>query len=247
LPVRFADDGIGPVGYAVILITNPVTVGIVQLTIQRWLDRIPSIGAVVAGMLLIGIGIAVTGAGQGLVWFCAASTIWVLGEIAMFGPGVPLVTGIAPPGQEASYTGVWLSTVGLSTITASVGGAWIIHLPGLRLGGDHLSGLPLLWTACALAGVVTSTGCVLLARPLKRRAQLMDEARSQVAGDAPAILAALRDGRISHVDGQEYALPLAQLNCLGDLPDDRGQRSRLQSPPLMVSAGPWPRVSVGAP
>jgi MFS family permease len=202
LPVRFAGDGIGPVEYAVIVIANPITVGIVQLTTQNRLERISSTVAFVIGTLLIGVGIGVTGMGHGftvhgfhvsaLVWFCSASVIWVLGEITIFGPGMTLVTDLAPPGKEASYTGLFLSTIGLSTITASAAGAWLIRLRGLQIQTFHLSGLPLLWAACAASGVLTSIGFLLLARPLKRRVELMAAFRESKAepGDsgAPALI-----------------------------------------------------------
>lgn len=191
LPIRFAGAGIGPVEFAVILNANPVTAVIVQIPIQKRLDKTPGIAALAIGMLLVGVGIAVTGIGHeftvghyhvsALAWFCASSIIWVLGEIAILGPGMALVTGIAPPGRQASYSGAFLSAIGLSTITASVAGAWFIHLPGLHLGRIHLSGLDLLWAACALAGVISSGCCLMLAGSLRRRAEHMTGAGKQEA------------------------------------------------------------------
>jgi len=190
LPLRFAGDGIEPVEYGVILAVNPITVCIVQLTVWGKLKKMPSVAAFAVGMLFIGVGIAITGMGHGfivhgihvsaLAWFCGTSLIWILGEIAVLGPGMALVTGLAPPGKEASYTGIFFSAVGLSTITASVAGAWIIHLPGLRVEGVYLSGLPLLWTACAAAGVVASTGILVMARPFRRRVSLMKAAEEEI-------------------------------------------------------------------
>jgi MFS family permease len=154
LPVRFAGNGISPLGYGLIAAVNPLTVVLVLLLVQRWVDRIPAVQAAAAGMLAIGCGIGLTGWGSGLAWFVGVGVIWVLGEVLLFGPGAALVASMAPPGSEGSYLGIWGSTLGLSTLTASAAGAALIHLGGLRL----------LWLACGAVGVVTAGLCLILAR-----------------------------------------------------------------------------------
>lgn len=154
LPVRFAGNGISPVGYGLIAAVNPLTVALVLLLVQRWVDRIPAVLAAAAGMLAIGCGIGLTGWGSGLAWFAGIGVIWVLGEVLLFGPGAALVASMAPPGSEGSYLGIWGSTLGLSTLTASAAGAAVIHLGGLRL----------LWLACGAVGVVTAGLCLILTR-----------------------------------------------------------------------------------
>jgi MFS family permease len=159
LPLRFAGDGIGPVGYAVIAAINPLTVTVLARPAQHLTDRLPPVRCFALGLALIGAGIALTGAGRGLTWYASVSVIWILGEIAMMGSGPALITGLAPRGREASYTGVWMSTFGLSAVTAAAAGAALIHAGGLRL----------LWVSCALAGLAAAAGCLLLARPVARR------------------------------------------------------------------------------
>jgi MFS family permease len=159
LPLRFAGDGIAPVGYAIIAAINPLTVTILARPAQQWTDRLPPVRCFALGLVLIGVGIALTGAGRGLAWYASVSVIWILGEIAMMGSGPALITGLAPSGREASYTGVWMSTFGLSAVTAAAAGAALIHVGGLRL----------LWISCALAGVAAAAGCLLLARPTAKR------------------------------------------------------------------------------
>jgi MFS family permease len=159
LPLRFAGTGIGPLGYAIIAAINPLTVTVIARPAQQWTDRLPPVRCFALGLALIGVGIALTGAGHGLTWYASVSVIWILGEIAIMGSGPALITGLAPSGREASYTGVWMSTFGLSAVTAAAAGAALIHAGGLRL----------LWMSCALAGLAAAAGCLLLSQPTARR------------------------------------------------------------------------------
>ncbi len=170
LPLRFAGTGIGPVGYAIIAAINPLTVTILARPVQQCTGRLAPVRCFALGVALIGAGIAVTGAGRGLAWYASASVIWILGEIAIMGSGPALISALAPRGHEASYTGIWMSTFGLSAVTAAAGGAVLIHAGGLRL----------LWLSCALAGLAGAAACLLLARPTARRGA----ARCRPAADA---------------------------------------------------------------
>jgi hypothetical protein len=159
LPVRFAGTGIGPLGYGLIAAMNPLTVAVLQPFAQGWLVRLPAVPLCAAGMALIGIGIAVAGAGTGLAWYAGTSVIWTLGEIAAAGLAPAIVASIAPPGRAGAYLGMWGSALGLSTLAAAVAGAAVI-----RAGG-----LPLLWACCAAAGVAAGLGCACLSRPIAAR------------------------------------------------------------------------------
>lgn len=187
LPLRFAGDGIGPVGYAVIAAINPLTVTILARPAQCLTDRLPPVCCFATGLALIGAGIALTGAGHGLTWYASVSVIWILGEIAMMGSGPALITGLAPSGREASYTGVWMSAFGLSAVTAAAAGAALIHLGGLHL----------LWVSCALAGLAAAAGCLLVARPVARRSAV----RLNTTTSAPAA----NPAAISYPAGREPA------------------------------------------
>jgi predicted MFS family arabinose efflux permease len=159
LPVRFAGTGIGPLGYGLIAAMNPLTVAVLQPFAQGWLVRLPAVPLCAAGMALIGIGIAVTGAGTGLAWYAGTSVIWTLGEIAAAGLAPAIVASIAPPGRAGAYLGTWGSALGLSTLTAAVAGDAVIGA----------GGLPLLWASCAVTGVVAGIACACLARPVAAR------------------------------------------------------------------------------
>ena len=159
LPVRFAGTGIGPLGYGLIAAMNPLTVAVLQPLAQGWLVRLPAVPLCAAGMALIGIGIAVTGAGTGLAWYAGTSVIWTLGEIAAAGLAPAIVASIAPPGRAGAYLGTWGSALGLSTLTAAVAGDTVIGA----------GGLPLLWACCAATGVVAGVACACLARPVAAR------------------------------------------------------------------------------
>lgn len=159
LPVRFASTGIPPLATGLIVAVNPVTCAVVQPLVQSWLVRLPAVSVCTAGMVLTGIGIAVTGSGNGLPWFAATSVIWVLGEIALLGSGPAVVASIAPPGRVGSYLGWWQASMGLAVLTAAAVGAALIHA----------GGLPLLWASCLVAGLASALGCACLARPVAAR------------------------------------------------------------------------------
>ncbi len=179
LPLRFAGDGIGPLGFAIIAAINPLTVTILARPAQHWTDRIPPVRCFALGLALIGVGIALTGAGRGLTWYASVSVVWILGEIAMMGSGPALITRLAPSGREASYTGVWMSTFGLSAVTAAAAGAALIHIGGLRL----------LWISCALAGLAAAAGCLLLAQPTAKRRAVPSAVTTSVPVPRPAVVA----------------------------------------------------------
>jgi MFS family permease len=173
LPVRFAGTGIGPLGYGVIAAINPLTLASLRPLAQGWLVRLPAVPLCAAGMALVGIGIAVTGAGTGLAWYAGTSVIWTLGEIAAAGLAPAIVVSIAPPGRAGAYLGTWGSALGLSTLIAAVAGAAVI-----RAGG-----LPLLWACCAAAGVAAGVGCACLSRPVGARRNGRVPAPGYLVGD----------------------------------------------------------------
>ena len=179
LPVRFAGDGIAPVGFGVIAAVNPATVGVLQLALQRWLVRFPTALTCACGLVVTGAGVAITGVGSGLSWYVSASVIVVVGEILFYGPAQAFVAELAPPGKQGSYLGIWGSTGGLSMLIAAAAGGAIISIGGLTL----------LWEACAVAGTAAGGVCVPVAlRAARRRHSRI--AASQVAQLVPSRQAA---------------------------------------------------------
>lgn len=173
LPVRFAGDGIGPVGFGFIAAVNPATVGVLQLALQRWLVRLPAALTCACGIVVTGAGVAITGVGSGLSWYLGASVIVVVGEILFYGPAQAFVAELAPPGRQGSYLGIWGSTGGLSMLIATAAGGAIISIGGLTL----------LWEACAAAGAAAACACVPVARRAARR-----RPREIAAGPAPDLV-----------------------------------------------------------
>jgi MFS family permease len=153
LPVRFASTGLSPLATGLVVAVNPVTCAVVQPFVQGWLVRLPAVWVCAGGMVLTGVGIALTGAGHGLAWFGATSVVWVLGEIALMGSGSAVVASIAPRDRIGSYLGVWQASMGLAVLTASAAGVALV-----RVGGLHL-----LWASCAAAGIASGAACACLA------------------------------------------------------------------------------------
>lgn len=190
LPVRFAGDGIAPVGYGLIMAVNPLTVGVLQLVVQRWIGggtpngrrpsrTLPALWSCTIGIAVTGIGVAVTGGGSGLAWFLITSEIVTLGEIFFYGPAQAFVADFAPPDRVASYLGIWGATGGLSTLSAAAAGGAIVDA----------GGLPLLWELCAVTGVAAACACALLAPWTARRRDGTRPAGAAAAAASPAAAA----------------------------------------------------------
>jgi MFS family permease len=183
LPVRFAGDGIAPVGFGFIAAVNPLTIGVLQLALQRWIGGyqdndgrrssrvLPAVWACTIGLAVTGLGVAVTGAGSGLRWYLGASVIVTLGEILFLSPATAFVADFAPPGRAGSYLGVWGSTAGLSTLAAASAGGAIVAAGGLRL----------LWWVCGVAGVAAACACTPLAPWEARRHRIAERAAAAFA------------------------------------------------------------------
>jgi MFS family permease len=207
LPVRFAGTGIAPLSYALIAAMNPLTVTIVARPAGRWMDRIPAgkfppARYFAVGIALIGVGIPLTGLGSGLRWYAATSVVWILGEVAIMGSGPALVTGLAPRGREASYSGVWMSTFGLSAVTAAgIGAALIGH-----------GGLPLLWASCAISGLAAAAACLLLTKPVARRSTGQLTADTAEPETAPAGPAVAHEGLPAEAAASQTAVPAVPLD-----------------------------------
>jgi MFS family permease len=161
LPVRFAADGIAPVGFGFIAAVNPATVSILQLALQRWLVRFPAALTCTCGLVVTGVGVAITGVGSSLSWYLSASVIVVVGEILFYGPAQALVAELAPAERQGSYLGIWGSAGGLSMLIAAAAGGAIISIGGLTL----------LWEACAVAGTAAACVCVPVGLRAARRGQ----------------------------------------------------------------------------
>jgi len=165
LPLRFAGAGIGPVAYGLLAAANPLLVAVLQAVppVQRRIEAADPVRGCTAGILLIAAGVSLTGLGRGLAWFLALSTVWTAGEVLFFGLGQALAAKISPPGRAGGYLGSWGGALGLSMLTASAAGSWLI-----RVGGLHL-----LWEASAGAGLVAAAGCLALAWSPRVRGQRM--------------------------------------------------------------------------
>lgn len=192
LPVRFAGDGIAPVGFGVIAAVNPALVGILQPAMQRCLVRLPAALTCVCGLVVTGVGVSITGAGSGLSWYLGASVVVVVGEILFYGPAQTFVAELAPAGRQGSYLGLWGSTAGLSTLIAAAAGGAIVAIGGLTL----------LWETCALAGIAAACACVPVARRAARRRRA-EVAALPVAQLVPADQAAGSGRQPSRATGSE--------------------------------------------
>lgn len=149
LPAVFSAAGATPLDYGLLLALDPLVVVLVQVALQHWLLRTPSLLVCALGVAMVGVGLALTGMGTSLTWYAATIPLWVAGEVAFLTAAPGVVAIIAPEHLRGVYFGVWGGTQGLAAVAAPL----LVSLLGV---GD------VIWLAGAATGLLAAVACVLL-------------------------------------------------------------------------------------
>jgi len=149
LPMVFSEAGASPLQYGLLLALDPLVVVAVQLLMQHWLLRTPSLLVCAIGVAMVGVGLALTGMGTSMGWYTATIPLWVAGEVAFLTAAPGVVATIAPEHLRGVYFGVWGGTQGLAAVAAPL-------LASLLAGEDAI------WLSGAVAGMLAAVACVFL-------------------------------------------------------------------------------------
>ena len=155
LPLTVVDRGM-PAGHAGLLLTTSALTVVAGQPVLRLplLARAGDFTVLTAGYLLLGAGLLATGLGTTLPAMLAATVVWSLGDLLLFGRLYAVVSGVAPEGARGRYLAAYGTSWGVASFAAPLLATALLAATG-PLG---------LWASCAGA-------CLLLAlaQPALRR------------------------------------------------------------------------------
>ncbi|MHA3734779.1 MFS transporter [Pseudomonas sp. Eth.TT006] len=133
---------------------NAMLVVALQIPLSHWGERWGSRRQLIAGCLLLALGLGMLPLGSGLLYVCLSTVIWTLGEALFMPPLNVLVMRHAQSGRSGQYFGLFFMSWSASTLLSPVlvgqlygrfGGhsVWLFSL------GLALMGIPLLYLATA--------------------------------------------------------------------------------------------------
>lgn len=152
LPLQVRALGFSNSTYGLMMSINGAIVLLCELPLTS-ITRTHSVRRVMAlGLVLIGVGFAMTGMRASLGFLVASVVVWSLGEIVFVPVAAAHVANIAPVDMRGRYQGAWAVMWGVSHILAPAVGAALFDVnPAL------------LWPLCAVAA--TSAALIVLASP----------------------------------------------------------------------------------
>ena len=159
LPLAVVDDGLGTRTYGVVIGLNGVLIVALQPLLLGALGRRGRGPLLLAGGVVLGVGLGMTAFADSLTTHLAAVTVWTIGEILAAGVLGALVATLAPPHLRGRYMGVFGASYGISSILGPALGTQTL---------EHL-GEGALWLGCLVAAVVSGIGMLLVSRAADRR------------------------------------------------------------------------------
>ena len=158
LPLAITHAGLSSSVYGFVIAINGFLIVVLQPLTMGWLSTVPRRLSLPAGVALVGIGIALSGACRTPWQFAATVVVWTVGEVATAGSFQALIASLAPAHMRGRYAGA----IGLAW------GASGLLAPLLGAAGFALS-QGLLWSGCLVLGLVSAAGQYWLLGELDRQ------------------------------------------------------------------------------
>lgn len=149
--LRAADAGL--------LSTVSATVMVLFQPLLRWTAALSHHAAIACGYLLLAAGLAGYAVADGLPGHLAATVVWSVGDLLMFGRSYAMVAAIAPEDARGRYLAVFGTSWGFATVLAPVFGTQLLERAGP--GG--------LWGALAVTSLLLAVVQLTVVRPVLRR------------------------------------------------------------------------------
>jgi len=99
--------------YGAIVGINGVLIGVFEISVVAWLKRFRRLRVAALGMVVSGVGFALTGASMHWTWLLFTVVIWTLGEILTVPQQMSFVADWAPPEARGRYLGLYGATWGV--------------------------------------------------------------------------------------------------------------------------------------
>ena len=150
-PLHVRDSGLPTSAYGLLIGLNAALIVALELPVVRFVRRFPAPRAVAAGVLLTGIGFALTALSGSFLPLAATVVVWTFGEMAAAPTSSAYVAELAPARLRGRYQGAYGLTFALSLILAPA--------VGTRLYAWSPTGL---WLICGAVSVISAALIVRL-------------------------------------------------------------------------------------
>ncbi|MEV4944598.1 MFS transporter [Streptomyces sp. NPDC053755] len=159
LPLAMHDSGLSPAVYGAMAAVNAVLVVVLQPFATARLAGLPPLPVQCAGSVLIAVGVALTGAADGVVAYTVSVVVWSLGEVCVAGIAAAVVANLAPPHARGRYQGAFGWTWGVARFAALTLGVTLYTAVGPAA----------LWWTALTAGLLSAAATLTLTRRVAHR------------------------------------------------------------------------------
>jgi MFS family permease len=157
-PLDFADHGVGPMAFSLLMALNGIGVVILQPLLAPYLPRHDGARVLALSAVMVGLGYGMNAFAGSLPAYAAGTLLYTVGEVLGFPVATAIVADLAPPDLRGRYQGAFSMTWGLAFTLSPLIGGEVLH----RLGGRAL------WLGCLAVALLVAVGH-LLAGPARRR------------------------------------------------------------------------------
>jgi MFS family permease len=159
LPLAMEQDSLPTSSYGLVMALNGLTIVLLQPLLGHRLGQLDRTHGLVAGMLLMAAGNAVTAWAATTPGYAAAVMVWTVGEVLLTSIGAAVVADLAPVELRGRYNGWYGLAWGLGSFTAPLGGSHLLAISA-----------PLLWYVCAGLCCLAAIGQWALRDAIRARA-----------------------------------------------------------------------------
>lgn len=165
LPLAMEQDSLPTSSYGLVMALNGLTIVLLQPLLGHRLSHLDRTHGLVAGMLLMAAGNAVTAWVSSTPGYAAAVVVWTVGEVLLTSIGAAVVADLAPVELRGRYNGWYGLAWGLGSFTAPLGGTHLLTISA-----------SLLWYVCAGLCCLAAVGQWALRGAIRARGATGDPA-----------------------------------------------------------------------
>jgi MFS family permease len=157
-PLHLRDAGLSAAVYGMLIGLNATIIVFLELPLMRFVRRFPAPRVIALGVLITGIGFALTALAHSILPLAATVVVWTFGEMAAAPTSSAYVAELAPVRLRGRYQGAYGMTFALSNILAPA--------LGTVLYAWSPEGI---WVTCGVVGVLAAVLIVRLpGGPIRR-------------------------------------------------------------------------------
>jgi MFS family permease len=145
LPLHVVDQGLSFATFGALISLNGLIVVLLELPIAVVAQRYPRPPVIALGMVLTGLGFALTAWATDIPLLALTVFVWTLGEIVAAPSSQAYVDDLAPPHLRGRYQGAWGLTFGVALVLAPVVGT-----------AAYAASPTALWLSCGALGIVSA-------------------------------------------------------------------------------------------